>query len=121
MEAAYCGTECQKAAWKTHKKECKKPLPVDDVWEAVYAAAVSSDWKGVLKWESRMENLMENQTEDACLEVFEFFAQAHASAFDSTADKDHAMKSAKIGERRGDLLSKLGHFEDHGEVLCRKP
>ena len=75
MEAAYCGTECQKAAWKTHKKECAKPLPVDDVWEAVYAAAVSSDWKGVLKWEGRMENLMENQTEDACLEVFEFFAQ----------------------------------------------
>jgi len=118
LQVCYCGAECQKAAWKLHKKECVPPKPVDDVWELVYAAAISGNWKGVLEWESRMENLMENQTEDACLEVFEFFGQAHSLAFSSTADKDHALKSAKIEERRGNLLSKLGRFEDHGAALC---
>ena len=57
-QASYCGAECQNADWKRHKKKCAPPVPLQDITAKVDAARASGDWRGVLRWEGRMEELM---------------------------------------------------------------
>ena len=76
--ASYCSADCQKAAWKGHKNMCKKD---EDVWHLLHAAQNANDWRQILKWEGRMGDLMENQTDDICHRVLALFETGYYFAF----------------------------------------
>jgi len=122
-QASYCGVECQNADWKRHKKTCAPPVPLQDVAAKLDAADAAGDWRGVVKWEGRMEELVSQrlearQSDDACLTVLSRFSNAHLSGFYETGSKDHARSYAGLVERRIPLHGKLQRFRDQGEAMC---
>ena len=114
-QVSYCGAECQIAAWKGHKKRC---VTLDEVVERVNAANLRRDWREVLKWEGRMEEMMENYTDAGCNAILALFAGAHGWAFNSTGSKDHSLSIVRLGTRRAEVLSKMQRFRDQGQTLC---
>ena len=71
MQASYCGAECQKAAWKGHKKKtCVPPntgrseLSLGEVREKLGQAASVEDHRGVLALEGRMDELLASAAGD---------------------------------------------------------
>ena len=78
-QASYCGAECQKAAWKQHKKACEPPKePLEEVRAQLNASFTAADWPGVLKWEGRLDELMEGRPDAACEQILLAFTSAHA-------------------------------------------
>jgi hypothetical protein len=117
-QASYCGAECQNAAWKKHKKTCAPPLSLGEVRGRVAAAWVARDWRGVLKWEWRMEELMEGQSDAFCSQVLGAFLFGHHWGLYSTASNDHARSYFQLGERHVELFGKMQRFRDQGGCLC---
>jgi len=121
-QAPYCGAACQKAAWKGHKVTCMT-LKGDlrDVFQQVVVANSMGDWRGVLKWEGRIDELLENQSDTQCDAIFQIFVQASWQQISSTSSHDKALKLEKLDrleERRVDLLGKMERFRDQGEGMC---
>jgi len=114
-QASYCGAECQKAAWKGHKKTC---VTLDDVVEKVKAASRRQDWREVLKWEGRMEEMMEQTPDAGCNAILEIFSAAHEAASNSTGSKDNSLSIVRLETRRIELLGRMQRFRDQGEALC---
>jgi len=75
--ASYCGAACQNAAWKKHKKTC---VTLEEVRKRVDAARQGEDWRGVIKWEGRMEQLLEGGSDDDRNSRLEVFRWAHRVA-----------------------------------------
>jgi hypothetical protein len=117
-QASYCGAACQNADWKRHKKKCAPPVPLQEVVEKINAARATDDWRGVLKWEGRMEELMAPQSDDVCSQILKAFSRAHYLGFQATGSKDHARSCVALEERRVPLLGKLQRFRDQGGVMC---
>jgi len=117
-QAWYCGAECQNANWKRHKKTCAPPAPLQDVFAKIDAAEASGDWRGVLQWEGRMEELMALRSDDDCLQILMAFSLAHQMGLHATGSNDHARSYAELEERRIPLLGKLQRFRDQGEAMC---
>jgi len=115
---SYCGAACQKANWKRHKKKCAPPVPLQDVAAKLDAALAAEDWRGVLKWEGRMEELMARQSDDVCSETLSLFSQAHRLGMQATSSKDHMCSCVGLEERRIPILGKLQRFWDQGEAMC---
>jgi len=116
--ACYCGAACQNANWKRHKTKCAPPVPLQDVPAKINAANTAGDWRGVLQWEGRMEELMAHMSDDACSGILNVFSYAHHTGFQATGSKDHAHSCVGLMERRIPLLGKLQLFRDQGEVMC---
>ena len=114
-EASYCGAECQNAAWKGHKKSC---VSLGDVIEKVNAANLREDWRAVLKWEGRLEEMMESNTDAACSDNLGVFANAHMRGFKSTGSKDHSLSIVRLETRRVEVLGRMQRFRDQGEMMC---
>ena len=112
-QACYCGAECQNADWKRHKKTCAPPVPLQDVAAKLAALAVG-DWRGVLKWEGRMEELEARQSDDVCLWILTVFSRAHRMGWQATGSKDHSRSFVGLAERQIPLLGKLQRFRDQG-------
>ena len=117
-QASYCGASCQNADWKRHKKKCAPPVPLQDVAAKINAAQATRDWRGVLHWEGRMQELMALRSDDECSGILLAFSAAHQMGFDATGSKDHARSFVGLEERRIPLLGKLQHFWDQGEAMC---
>ena len=117
-QASYCGAACQKANWKCHKKDCAPPVPLQDVKAKLDAAQATGDWRGLLKWEGRMEELMARQSDDACSWILSMFSGAHHTGWQATGSKDHARSFVALEERHIPLLGKLQLFRDQGMVMC---
>ena len=115
-EAWYCGAACQKANWKQHKKTCAKPVQIREVWEKVNAAGNTGDWRGVLKWDGRMEELLAFRS-NADLTLIQF-CWAHTQGWDATGSKHHARAIISLEERRIPLLGNLQRFQDQGVAMC---
>jgi len=81
-------------------------------------AADSDDWRGVLKLEGRMEELLEGQEDARCNIVIHTFMTGHVFARDSTGSRDHSLSVIRLEERRVELLGKMERFRDQGEALC---
>ena len=113
-QASYCGAECQNAAWKGHKISC---VTLDDVIARFKAAKVRKDWREVLKWEGRMEEMMERQTDAGCSAILAVFADAHREELSSKGGTDHAHSLVRLETRRVEVLGKMQRFRDQGEVL----
>ena len=117
-QACYCGAACQNADWKGHKKTCAPPVPLQDVAAEINAAHASGDWRRVLKWEGRMEELMSRQSDDFCSLTLTVFSEAHLSGHAATDIKDHLLSFVGLVERRIPLLGKLQRFRDQGKTMC---
>jgi len=117
-QACYCGAECQNADWKRHKKTCAPPVPLQDVVAKINAAGATGDWRGVLKWEGRMEELMARQSDEDCSGTLSAFSTSHHTGFHETGSKDHARSYAEPVERRIPLHAKLQRFRDQGDAMC---
>ena len=114
-QASYCGAQCHNAAWKGHKKSC---VSLDDLFEKVNAANLREDWREVLKWEGRMEEMMEEHTDAACSHILRVFANAHRRGFNSTVSEDHCLSIVRLETRRIEVLGMMQRFRDQGEVMC---
>ena len=114
-QASYCGVGCQNAAWKGHKKTTCMTL--DDVFEKVNAARWN-DWRAVLKWEGRMEELLQNQPDAGCIAILARFSRSHALGFNSTGNAEHALSNVRLEKRKVEVLGKMHRFRDQGEALC---
>ena len=117
-QVSYCGVECQKAGWRGHRKTCEPPLPLGEVGERVSAAHRTHDWRGVLKWEGRMEELLEGRPDASCNLILYAFSRAHEMGNKSTGSSDHSLSVVRLEGRRVELLGKLQRFRDQGEALC---
>jgi len=117
-QASYCGAACQNANWKRHKKKCAPPVPLQDVVAKLHAAHAAGDWRGVLQWEGRMEELMAVRSDDHCSEILTVFSEAHFKGWQETVSKDHARSLVGLEERRIPLLGKVQRFWDQGEAMC---
>jgi len=114
-QASYCGAACQNAHWKRHKKNC---APLRDVASRINSDQEAGDWRGVLKWEGRMEELMAHQSDDACSNILNAFLRAHQQGLSATGSEDHARSNVGLLKRRIPLLGKLQRFWDQGEAMC---
>ena len=118
-DAEYCGAECQKAGWKQHKKTCALPLASkEDVWAAVQEAAATADWRGVLKWEGRMEEVLAGRGGAFCERVLSKFSEAHMLEWNETGSNDGTNLAIRLQDRRIVLLRKLERFRDQGNEMC---
>ena len=114
--ASYCGAACQNAAWKKHKNMC---VTLEEVRKRVDAALEGEDWRGVLKWEGRMEQLLEGQSDDSRCFTLNLFKWAHGVASNSTGSTDHALAAVRLQDRRIELLGQMERFRDQGEAICQ--
>ena len=117
QHASYCGAECQAAAWKKHKKTC---LHLKDVFDRVREAQQAGDWRGVLKWEGRMEAMMADCPRSASKSesIVSAFMDAHRLAISSSSSREHKMAVNRLAARRIELLGELERFRDQGAALC---
>jgi len=114
-QASYCGAECQNAAWKGHKKTC---VTLEEVCEKVNAAHLRKDWRAVLKWEGRMEEMMEHVPDAGCNIILKKFRNAHRGAFNATGSKDNSRSIVRLETRLVEVLGKMQRFRDQGTTLC---
>ena len=127
QQASYCGAECQKAHWKLHKKTCGSRY---EVWEKVKAAHAGGDWRGVLKYEWRMEDLMEGlmdqlpdgagENEQLALQdgLLILFLTAKKRRSSSTGTTAEDVSSVKLWERRVEILGTMERYRDQGDAIC---
>ena len=116
--ASYCGAACQNAAWKKHKKTC---VTLEEVKKRVIAAMEGDDWRETLKWEGRLEQLLEERSDAARLATLECFKWAHTVAWSATASTDqvdHVLAAVRLQDRRIKLLGTMERFRDQGEAMC---
>jgi len=116
----YCGAECQAAGWKGHKKKCEPPLPLEQVFAKVLEAHEADDWRGVLKWEGCMEELLDHFAVHAGGRnvILTAFSRAQDSGLKSTGRREHAHSAIVLLERRVKLLGTMERFRDQCAVLC---
>jgi hypothetical protein len=93
-------------------------VPLQDVAAKIKAAHAADDWRGVLKWEGRMEELMALRSDEDCLWILSVFCDAHQMGLQATLSNVHARSYAGLVERRIPLLGKLQRFRDQGQVMC---
>ena len=115
--ACYCGVACQNADWKRHKKTCAPPVPVQDIAAKINAANAVGDWRGVLQWEGRMDEMMALQSDDDCSKILQGFSKARQGGFTATGSRDHARSNVGLQERQIPLLGRLQRFRDQGDVI----
>jgi len=115
-QVSYCGAECQKSGWKGHKKSC---ATLEEAVEKVNAAGVANDWGEVLKWEGRMDEMMEGHPDVIRDAIIKTFVQAHKVFYKRTCSTEHALSVAGLEARRSEVLGKMQRFRDQGEALCR--
>ena len=114
----YCGAECQKAGWKKHRRTC---LGLEQIREKVFAAEEACDWRGLLEWEGRLDELLEGQPNDHLLLLLNAFGEAHdhmAKESNSLGEGDHAVSAVSILKRRIVCLGKMQLFRYQGESMC---
>mmetsp|Transcript_56249 Transcript_56249/g.134279 ORF Transcript_56249/g.134279 Transcript_56249/m.134279 type:complete len:456 (+) Transcript_56249:672-2039(+) len=84
--------------------------PRSTIVRMVEKARVSRDWAGVLRWESRLEDLL-TLSEAGHPTLIESFAVANLN-------QGHFAKAASLIQRRVQLLGKLECFAEQGADMC---
>jgi hypothetical protein len=93
-------------------------VTLEEVFEKTRAASLREDWQGVIKWDGRMDEMMEDQPDAFCNNLLEAFSSAHRRAFSSTGSKDHTLSIVRLETRRVEVLGKMQRFRDQGMALC---
>jgi hypothetical protein len=94
-------------------------VTVEDVVEMVTAAYFREDWRAVLKWEGRMEEMMDEEPYAFCNKLLWVFVAAHGWASRSTGSQGDSLSIVRLETRRAEILGKMQRFRDQGEALCR--
>jgi hypothetical protein len=113
--ASYCGAACQNASWKKHKKNC---VTLEEVKKRVDAAIKIQDWRGVIKWEHRLDQLLEGRSDAARESILYNFKESHCFGMVATGSTDHALAAVRLQDRRIELLGNMKRFRDQGEAMC---
>ena len=82
------------------KRMCAPPLPLNQVMDKVRASHAADDWRGVLNWEGRMEELIEGQADTLCDWVLGVFGNALQLAMTSTGSLCYVRSSVGLYARR---------------------
>jgi hypothetical protein len=99
-------------------------MSVEKVLERVTDANIRLDWREVLKWEGRMEEMIESMMEDQPDDdvyrdmILAVYVEAHTRANNSTGNADHGLSIVRLQTRRVEVLGKMQRFRDQGEALC---
>ena len=134
----YCGTACQNADWKRHKKKCRRhvpqeaagaqeaaaaqesviqdKIPLRQAMDCICTAHESDNWQGVLKFAGRMEEVI-SAVPTSEIAVLSTFWRSHHMAYHETGGEDHIESCVKFLERQIPLLGELQCFWDQGEAM----
>ena len=96
-------------------------LPPRKIRENMKAAAAAGDWNGILKWEGRMEELLQNQSAATSNTILDMFQQAHLMYWldcKDAAGEEHGHQYVQLEERRIDVLGKMGSVRESAIALC---
>ena len=100
--------------------EQELPMRAEDVYEILMKAERTSNYRDVLKWEGRMEELLANHDDVFCEYVLKIFSGGHASEMvlgDGTRNVEHTGEYVRLELRRAEFQGKLGRFQEQGETL----
>ena len=79
------------------------PPLLSEVEESIKAAADAGDWLGILKWEGRMEELLENQSGTIAATILLRFVRAHLMYWgnfkEDAAGKEHGRTYVQLEVR----------------------
>ena len=111
------------ASWQegAKKREVRERIEVNlrKAIEKFGEAYAVEDWRGVLKWEGLMEDIIEADGKDATRDAFLMgFARAHVAMRFETGGIEHGLEAVRLKERRIPLLGKMERFRDQGEEMC---
>ena len=81
------------------------------VWQMVTTAGVAQDWPEVLRWESRLEELLLMMDTSKNPQTFLIFAAANLG-------EGQWDKAASLYQRRAQVLGKLERFRDQAADMC---
>lgn len=117
----YCGVTCQRADWSFHKVKCM--LPISEVMEKIDQALDVKDWRKVISFEARMEEII---AQDNCKvwnmssanKALRAFASGREQGFTSTGKVEHLDVAIRLEKRRAELASARGEFMDQGSAIC---
>ncbi|KAJ1488597.1 hypothetical protein T484DRAFT_1782880 [Baffinella frigidus] len=86
--------------------------PLSAILHTVQEAWLSGDYPEILRWESRLEEMLSSQMEAAHPPLLHTFATAHdmLGAFTN---------AARLYQRRSTLLGKMERFRDQGTEMCQ--
>jgi tetratricopeptide (TPR) repeat protein len=93
-------------------------VTLEEVRNRLGAATEGRDWRGVLKWEGRLEQLLEGRSDAARVTNLFNFKWAHSWAWSATDSTDHALAVVRLQDRRIEILGNMERFRDQGEAIC---
>jgi hypothetical protein len=93
-------------------------VTLEEVRKRVDAATEGKDWRGLLRWEGRLEQLLEGRSDATRDSVLDTFKGAYALAWSATGSTDHALAAVRLQDRRIEILGNLERFRDQGEAMC---
>ena len=115
--AAGAGSSCARVSAK--ETESVRRMPIEEVDARLGAAAQSSDWQAILKFEGRIEELLEGGSDDARRNIIlQAFIMAHRRGMAAAGGTDHARSVATLESRRVELLGRMERFRDQGLAMC---
>jgi tetratricopeptide (TPR) repeat protein len=126
----YCGVECQKANWETHKITCK---PCERfIIDTVVTLHNSEQWRKLLKWRPSIDVLLAKlreiddsdcfraQANTQMIELLHALVEAFKMGMVSTGDVDdvYALAILPLIDEMAELLGKMGDFAHQGLCFC---
>ena len=91
-----------------------------EIFQKVVAAREAGDWRGVLKWEKIMRELLKGLPDDVCNQFLMNFSWAHEARRQSTHSRDHALSVIGLEEWRVEIFGRMERFRDQGAGTLRR-